>query len=307
MSIRTKAILAIIIASLLWATNVVVAKSLLINFDPLFIALVRSSIASLFMIPIVLREKRYPIKLMLKDVVPVTSLSAINIALYYSGLHKTTVNASAIIYAATPLVVVIISIFTIHEHISLQKIIGIIIGFIGVLSFILLPSIGRGDVGFGTPVGNGILLIAVVAWASFIVGSRYLTNIKHYTPLFVTSLSIFSSAVMLFFVYLMVPHRINITVLFTPQVIVSFLYISFFVTVVTYVLFQWAIHKLSSSTASLTNYLQPMFAFYFAWLFLGERITPAFLFGSLLVLLGVFIASANKLTTIARTLREGFF
>ncbi len=304
MSVQTKAIIAIVIASILWATAGIVAKNLLHYFDPFIITLFRSALGSLCILPFFFKQKRYPMNKILVEVIPITLLSSVNFAFYYIGMQFTTVNASAVMYAATPLMVMIISALTIHEHISTKKIIGIIIGFVGVISIIVLPSLGKGDIGFGTPKGNLLLLIAVLGWSSYIVGSRYLTNVKKYSPIFVTSVSLFITAIVLSFVNLFVTHHSQMNSLIHPYVILNLLYLGFFVTFVTYVLFQWAVQHLSSTTASLTNYLQPIFAFYFSWIFLGERITTTFLLGSLLVLLGVFIATSEQATEYVRRLRK---
>lgn len=304
MSTRTKALSAIFIASVLWGSAGVVAKNLLVYFDPYVIALLRTIIASLFILPLFLHQKHHPIQNILKEVVPISILTAINLTLYYIGMEKTTVNASAVMYAATPLVVTMISSFTIQEKISVKKFFGILLGFIGVLSFLILPNFGNSKIGFGTPLGNVILLIAVISWASYIVGSRYLTNIKHYHPIFVTSISMFTSLIFLLIVNLFVQHHIDRQALTNPTVILNFLYLGLFVTVITYVLFQWAIQQLSSTTASLTNYLQPVFAFFFAWIFLGEKITPIFLCGNLLVLTGVFIVTGDRMLHHVRNLKS---
>ena len=304
MSTYKKAIIAIIIASVLWATAGIIAKTLLRSFDPFIITFIRAVIGSACMLPFFLRQKRYPLKNTMTEVVPVALFSSLNFAFFYLGIQYTTVNASSVMYASTPLLVMVIAAFTIHERITPRKFAGIIIGFIGVVSILLLPSIGKGDIGFGTLRGNLLLLVAVSGWSSYIVGSRYLVNVKRYPPMYITAISLFVSMIVLGAVNLFVPHHSDIRALLEPGNILNFIYLGLFVTVVTYVLFQWAIQHLSSTTASLTNYLQPIFAFYFAWIFLGERITVTFLLGSLLVLLGVFIATSQRATTYVRELRE---
>jgi drug/metabolite transporter (DMT)-like permease len=81
------------------------------------------------------------------------------------------------------------------------------------------------------------------------------------------------------------------------------LYYGAAVTVVTFLLHQWAIQHSSATTASLTNYLQPVFAFIYNTIFIGETITVEFLLGSLLVLFGVFIATSDKATEYIHTLK----
>ncbi len=198
-------------------------------------------------------------------------------------------------YAATPLVVAVIATLTIGEHISRKKLIGIGIGFLGVLSLLLLPALGRVEIVFGTINGNLLLLGGVICWAAYNVASRHLTTTKQYSPILVSAVSIISSVPVFFLLTLFTPPVNYASVLTEPGTVLLFLYLGFFVTVVTYTLHVWAIKHSSATTASLTNYLQPVFAFYFAWIFLGETLTINFLLGSLLVLLGVFLVTGTRL------------
>jgi drug/metabolite transporter (DMT)-like permease len=304
MSTRAKAILAIVIASIFWATSGITGKELLQHFDPFFVSLIRQLVASLCILPLFLKQPRYPIKKVMREVVPIASLVAWNMTFYYLGLRKTTVDASYILYAATPLLVSLVSAFTIKEYLSAKKMFGVVVGFIGVLSIFVLPGIGRGAPVFGTLTGNILIFIAVLGWATYTVGSSYLINTKGYSPFYVTYVSILTSTVIIAIVNLFVAHHIETDILLRPPIILTFLYLGLFITVAPYVLYQWAIKNTSSATASFTNYLQPVFAFYFSWIFLGEQITTAFLFGSILVLVGVFIATSEKTREYIRIFRE---
>jgi drug/metabolite transporter (DMT)-like permease len=51
----------------------------------------------------------------------------------------------------------------------------------------------------------------------------------------------------------------------------------------------------SASTAALQNYIGPVFSILVNVAFLGEIITPTFLVGTILVLVGVMIASGSGL------------
>jgi drug/metabolite transporter (DMT)-like permease len=298
------AILAIIITSILWASAGVVGKILLRELNPLEISLLRSAIASVIMIPFVIKQKSVPFRKILTDILPITLLIVVNVIFYYIGLQWTTVNASAVIYAATPLIVAFLSSFVIKEHITTRKVLGIFIGFFGVLGIIILPALGRGDIGFGTPKGNLIHLFTVLNWSLYIIGSRYLTTKKHYPPVTVTAISIFASTGVLAIINLFIPHLGIIDIIIRPDMILYLLYLGIFLTVITQSLFLWAVQYVSSTTASLTNYLQPVFAFFFAWMFLGERMTASFIFGSLLVLLGVGIMTSETVGAHVRKARS---
>jgi drug/metabolite transporter (DMT)-like permease len=57
------------------------------------------------------------------------------------------------------------------------------------------------------------------------------------------------------------------------------------------VLWNTAFAYLDASLASLTFFAQPVVGTLLGWLFLGERITPFFLLGGILIGVGLLIAS----------------
>ncbi len=299
-STETLAIIAIIIASLFWGTAGVAAKILLRSFDPFTLAFMRYVVASLCILPLLWRQKFPPLKKIIFDIVPVALLGAGNIAFFYLGIAKTTVNTGAIIYAATPLLVTALARLTIGERITSMKFLGIMVGFFGVATFFILPALGRKEAVFGTTEGNALILVAVLSWALYTVASKSLTTTKGYSPILVTAVYMFISIPVFFLLMLPTfsPHILE--PLEQTKTVLLLLYTGFFVTTVTYVLFQWAIKHSSTTMASLTNYLQPVFAFYFANLFLGEKITKNFLLGSLLVLVGVFLVTGTRIVKEAR-------
>ena len=61
-----------------------------------------------------------------------------------------------------------------------------------------------------------------------------------------------------------------------------------------YYLYVKAQRSIEVSEAILFNYLQPVFSIPLALFWLGEKITPAFLLGALIIALGVIIAEYKK-------------
>ena len=65
-------------------------------------------------------------------------------------------------------------------------------------------------------------------------------------------------------------------------------------TFFTYLLLQYAIKHLSSLTVNMTSYIQPTLVAVLAIFFLHEKLTWHFVFGSLLVFLGVFLTVTSE-------------
>jgi len=296
MSSRTIAFIAIVTASLFWSTANVVAKIMLRTFDPFPLAFLRFALAAIIMLPFLLRERKVRWQTLLKDVLPIALFSTANIILFYVGLQWTNANASALIYTATPVLSALLAKYFIGEHITRRKFFGIVLGLIGVLIIVLLPIIERGGIVTGNVKGNTLIFIATFVWAVYTVGSRNLISVKHYSPVTISAVSIITSAVVFFIATLILPHRDYVAPLANPINILLIIHLAIIVTVASYLLFQWAIQHSSATTASFSNYLQPVFAVWLAAIILGERLTQGLVVGSVLVIAGVFLATGVELS-----------
>lgn len=291
MSSRMIALIAIVLASLLWSTAGL-SKIIVRDFDPFTAGFLRFFVASVVIFPLFLREKNVG-KKMFFDLVPVALFLTGNVAFYYIGLKTSTANAAAIIYTAVPLVVALLAPRLIKESVSPTKLVGIMVGLVGVLVIVLLPFIEQGQVVSGEILGNVFFLSAVLVWSLYAIGSRHMINTKQYSPLSVSAISIFTATIIFFPLSLINYQPQYITLLRNPYYLFLFFYLGTAVTVATFVLFQWAIKHSSATTASLNVYIQPFFAVIVNVLFLGEKLTSGFLFGGLLVIAGVFLATSK--------------
>jgi drug/metabolite transporter (DMT)-like permease len=304
MSIRTKALIALVVASILWASSGTVAKMLFSDIDPVPLITLRLAVATIILLPLFFIRKHPPVRLLLIDTFPVALAAAGNFFFFTVGVSKTTANASAIIYTITPLLTLFLAKAAIQEYTNTRKLIGIIIGLLGVITILLLPMLTHKQSFNGDVVGNLIVLCAVVSWTYYIVGSRKLTIQKHYEPLIITTVAIIISFIFMAMLTFVMPHRPILPVLLSGTHPYLLLYYGVAVTVATFFLHQWAIKHSSATTGSLTNYMQPVFAFAYNAIFVGEILTPEFLFGSLLVLVGVFIATSETTNAYFHSFRE---
>lgn len=301
MTARTQALGAMIVASVLWSTAGVTAKLLLRVFDPFSLAFFRFLIASIIILPFAYRS--IPLtRQSIRDLLPVSLMSSLNIALFYLALTRTTANAATAIYTAEPLLVVLLAKFFLGELSTPRRITGIVVGGIGVLTILLLPVVGRGEQITGDVLGNGIVLLAAISFAFYTIGSRHLT--KKYSPLAMTFASTVTTCGVFFILtVLTAPASLKIVMETTPYTLLLLLYLGVGVTVVTYFLYQWSLQRVSATAVSLTTYLQPVFAFIINAVVLGEQLTAAFFFGTALVLVGVSLATGSSLKRVYTQIR----
>lgn len=297
MTSRTKALIAIVLAALLWSTAGF-AKIVVRSLDPYVAAFLRFFVASVVIFPFFLKTKKH--KHFFRDLVPLSLASTANILLYYIGLQTSTASSAVLISAGVPLVTSIFAHMLIKEQLTPHKLIGIIIGLVGVIFIALLPIIEKGNFASGNIVGNTFFIASVFVWSIYTIGSRRAIDKQGHSPLIVSGVSIFTSTIVFFFISIFTFKPSYIQIVADPSMIFLILHLGINITVATYLLFQWAIKHSSATTTSLNTYLQPMFALGINTLFLGEKITLPLVFGAAIVLSGVMITSGKKLILEAR-------
>lgn len=293
MSSRNIALVTIVISSLLWSTSGAVSKILLRELPPFPLAFLRFMIASLAILPWFLKQKHLKVSKLIRDILPLSLFSAANIMFFYIGLTKTTANAAALIYTATPIMAALLARVFTGEQLSKQKIQGVFLGLAGATVISILPLWETGTRVTGDLVGNLLILAAVFSWAIYTVGSKRIIA-QGYSPVTITATSFFVSTIIFFFITI-TTFKGNLLMPFQDMTsLILLIHLAILVTVATYLLYQWAIKHSSATTASLNVYLQPVFGIIINAALLGESVTPGFIVGGILVGWGVLIATRGK-------------
>jgi drug/metabolite transporter (DMT)-like permease len=304
MSAKKIAFISLIVASILWASSGTLAKILLPVIDPIPLMMLRIGISLLVLIPLFLLKPHPPLVSMMKDSWPMMIAAAGNLFFFIIGVSTTTANAAAIIYTVSPLVTILFAKVKIQEYNSPRKLFGVTLGFLGVVLIVILPILNHGQSFNGDPLGNIFILCGVASWTYYIVSSRELITKKHYEPITVTTLAMAGSFLMFLLLTIVIPHRPFISVALTGTTPFILFFYGIIVTAITFLLHQWAIKHSSATTASLTNYLQPVFAFAYNAYFIGEKLTIEFLLGSILVLMGTILATSEQTSIYMKGFRS---
>lgn len=292
MSIRKKAFLALLLISILWGTAGVVAKILIQELHPFVVLFYRFGIAAIVILPWFIRAKKP--KNMWRVLIPFSLLGAGNALFFYQGITRTTVSSAAVIGASTPLVTAILSHYLINERTSKDKFIGVIIGLIGALCIILLPLWNQGKSIGGDVLGNIWIVLSVLSWTLYVVGSRrFLTN-DTYTPLVMAQVNFLTLAATSFILAIVTKQVFYTKAFVDPAYVFTFVYSTIPVTVITFVLFQWVIKHISATTASLKDYVQLIVGVSVSLIALGETINTSFILGSMIVLIGISITTGRS-------------
>jgi len=284
-----RAIILILIATVIGGGAGVFAKISLKEIPPITFTLLRFLLAIGILLPFILRENWFRFG-NLKQVVLVSLLATANVTIFVFGIGRTTATISQMLYAGVPLIAGIFSYYLLQERLNSRKILGILIGFIGVLVIVLLPVIGEKTVFNGDLLGNLIIFTAVFSFALYSVFSKQFQ--QDYSPLQLTIFFVLTTTIVQL---LLIPFELkestNWWSTVSPLAIFGLLYVGVLGTGVYYLIYQYAIKVATPVMASMILYLQPISAFAWASLLLDEKITPEFIVGAILAFIGVALVT----------------
>ena len=281
----------IILAAIIGAGSTPFSKFALREISPLSFTLFRFAIASIFIIPWLFFQKARLKFSEIRQLVLISALSTANTMLSIFGTERTTAISVQTLYTAVPLVVAVFAWWILKDKLTIKKIAGLLIGFIGVMILILQPIIEGHSVFAGDLTGNLIIAVAIISFALYVVLSKSLH--KHYSPFLLMAVYIFTT---LFAQILILPffgQYVN-PFLISSGTWLAILYTSVMGTVGYYLVYQYAIKDAGPVAASTILYIQPAVTAIWAFFLLGEHLTLWLVIGGLISLIGVGVVSREK-------------
>ncbi len=287
------ALLAIIVAILLGGGVTPLTKIALKDIPVFGYTFLRFFFATILILPFFFKNQPKLHKNFYK-VIFFSLFLSVNVILFPLGVRLTTATIAQTLYVFVPIITAIASYFLLTEVFSLQKIVGVLVGFCGALIIILLPEISKGSLFTGNLEGNLIIFLGVIAVALYTVLSKKFQ--KHYTPFHINAIFIFTTCLLslffavgeLFFTPSWWQH-IAINSLFAT------LYIGILGTAIWYLLYQYIIKHSSPLIASMILYFQPVSTFVWAFLLLGEQLNTGLIIGAILAFTGVYLTLHSQI------------
>ena len=188
-----------------------------------------------------------------------------NQLLYVKGLSLTTAINAALLSTTIPVFTLLVSILFGYDRVSLRRLIGITLAAVGVV-YLVNPA--RADLSPQTTAGNLLLISNGLAYAIYIVISKDL--FERYGALNVITWLFLIGSVITVPLGIYSLQRENVSAI-SAGVWLLIVVIILFPTVGAYYLNAWALTKVPPSTVAVYIYLQPLIAFGFAPLLLGEQ------------------------------------
>jgi drug/metabolite transporter (DMT)-like permease len=288
---RLKIALGFALASLIWGSTWLVIKIGLESVPPLYGVAMRFNFAMAVLF-VVLRVRKIPLpfdRASVQVYAAVALLSfSIPFALVYWGEQYIPSGLASVLFAIYPFVVAIGShLFLKAERLNAFKVAGILLGFSGVtvIFWADLSLPGASVLGMGA-----VLLSTVLQGSALVIVKR---SAKHLSP------AALSFGGMLFGVPVMYLLALAFedfgAVHFDLKGIGSIVYLGTFGTVVTFLTYYWLLQRVEAVYLSFISLVTPVLAVLLGALVLGEALPPSVYSGTLLVLVGIFVANGNDL------------
>jgi drug/metabolite transporter (DMT)-like permease len=272
--------------SVISAGTYLAAKRALAELSPFEVALVRFSLAGLFYLAVLWRQR---VSLPRRDLLALAALGVVaipvNQGFFLYGLSLTTPGHGALLYALTPIFVFLLARWRLGERATALKLSGIALAFAGVV----LVLAGRGAVGLEAGrglAGDLLILLAVLAWAVFAVGGKVYS--ERHGVLTMTSVSITIGTLCYLPLGLAVSERASFERLSSVGW-GSVLYLVVATSIGSYLLYSWALRRTEASRVAIWSNTQPVLTALLSWAVSGEQISGSFLGGTAMVLAGVVL------------------
>ena len=209
----------------------------------------------------------------------------ISLSLQFLGTKLSTAANGSLVTSATPAFVLLFAWMLLKEQITTRRLLALFLATLGVIAVIDPHSAQLNPDLF---LGNLLLIGAAITWALYSVLVRRVTQN--------TDVLLFSLVAFIGGLPVSVPAsawelstvgvgEINLVV------VGGVLFLGIIATALAMVLWNTAFSYIDASLASLTFFAQPIVGTILGWLFLNETITPLFLFGGLLIGIGLVISS----------------
>jgi drug/metabolite transporter (DMT)-like permease len=208
----------------------------------------------------------------------------------YGLLYTTAINTGWIV-AIMPIFITIVARFYLGEPITVRKIGGIILGFLGVFLVISKGVLSLSSFHFGSTFGDLLVLTSVLTWTAFTVGGRGF--LSRFSPLAaITPIMIVGCLIILPFTWL--KWEWNSLSHLSLSGWMGILFLGIFCSGLAYLFWYSALEKKDSSIVGVYLYLEPFVTLIGAYFLLDEEIRWITLIGGGMILLGVYLATRKS-------------
>lgn len=283
--------MTLIAAMVIWGLNVTVVKQLTTNFETSMLAALRMAVALAVLSGIMVWKRQIILgldrKQMLTLVVCGVLMVYLNQLLFAEGLQRSTATNGALIMALSPLVSAVLAAIMFRERLSLQRLLGVALGFSGVSAVVLShPGAGLSS----ASIGDLMLVAGVVSFAAGGALVQGLARSLH--PLTISWAIYLVGTLMLVAQAAVRSPSLALEVVFPGWwQWALILFSGVMATALSNLIWNRAIASIGVARTAVFLYWVPVFGVLFAALLLEERLTMWHLVGFIAVMAGTFLGT----------------
>ena len=274
--------------ALIWGVNFSVVKAGIRTLEPFAFNGLRVALAAVVLgvLSWLTRADRWPTR---RDVVHLALLGLVGNGMYQLlfilGMARTRAGIAALVMAAGPAYIAIISHVLGRERLPRRAWAGIGMQLAGVVC--VVGSAHGIDAGFSSMLGAALIAGGSLMWAMFSVLLQPYTARAH--PFHLSSITMASGAAFLLIVATPALRRLQVATV-APSEWGAVVYAGVGALVVAYLLFYRGVRVLGPTRTAMYGNLQPVIAIAVAWVMLSERPTGWQLTGASLVMGGLLLS-----------------
>ena len=286
---KTLDYIVLVLLSLIWASAFFNIKIATYSYGPITIAFLRIFFG---MIPVVILclYKKIKIEVFSKDWIWFASIGIINLVIPFFliayGVQKIQSNLAAILMSTTPISATILAHFFVEkEKINLIKIIGIVLGFSGIVYMFSENLLINEENLFSA-------LMILVGSTFYVIGGILTLKISHKKNENVTASILIWGAIFVCPISLIIeqPWNLNPSIEST----LSLVYLGIFPTGVAWLLRFMILKRNGLVFQSQVAYLIPIFGVILGYIFLSELVTSKILISLIAVIIGIYFVKKSS-------------
>jgi len=277
-----------------FCSNMLIARVTADTIPPVALAFWRWTVAALILLPFVAKPLWRARKALWRELPDLLLLGALGMgvcgAVVYLGAQTTTATNIGLIYAASPVMIILLARALYGEAMSAVQGVGVALSLIGVIMIV-----ARGDLdvlmALAFTPGDLCIVAAAIAWAIYAVLLLHRPTALAATPRL--------AAIALGGVVVMLPFLIAESALgyrppFTLETVGWVLLVALVPGLGSYQTYAFIQSRLGANRTSLIMYLIPVYNAVLAWLLLDEGLQPYHFMGAALVLPGIYLATRRR-------------
>ena len=285
---KTSDYFILVLLSLIWASAFFNIKIATYSYGPITIAFLRIFFG---MIPVLLLcfYKKIKIEVFSKDWKWFAAIGVINLVIPFFliayGVQKVQSNLAAILMSTTPISATILAhMFIDKEKINLVKILGIILGFLGIV-YLFSENLLINDENLFSA------LMILVGSTFYVIGGILTLKISHKKNENVTASILIWGTIFVCPISLIIEQPWNLNPSFESTL--SLIYLGVFPTGIAWLLRFMILKRNGLVFQSQVAYLIPIFGVILGYLFLNELVTSKILISLFVVILGIYFVKKS--------------